>query len=86
MTYFLLAAGPSLLVKIETALGERARNSRLLRLATAINDDLSRDFATVTLSNLALCIATTATMYWLGTPNPLLWGTSPASRRPCPCS
>lgn len=74
MTYFLLAAGPSLLVKIETALGERARNSRLLRLAT------------VTLSNLALCIATTATMYWLGTPNPLLWGTSPASRPPCPCS
>ncbi len=74
VTYFLLAAGPSLLVKIEATLGARARNSRLLRLAAAINDDLSRYFATVTLSNLALGIATTATMYWLGMPNPLLWG------------
>lgn len=74
VTYFLLAAGPSLLVKFEAALGARARNTRPLRLAAAINDDLSRYFATVTLSNLALGIATTATMYWLGMPNPLLWG------------
>ena len=43
-------------------------------MATAISDDLSRYFATVTLINLMLGIATTATMYWLGMPNPLLWG------------
>ena len=35
---------------------------------------MSRYFATVTVINLALGIATTATMYWLGMPNPLLWG------------
>lgn len=40
----------------------------------AASSDLSRYFATVTLINLALGIATTATMYWLGMPNPLLWG------------
>lgn len=74
VTYFLLAAGPSLLVKIEAALGPRTLNTRLLRLAAAISDDLSRYFATVTAINLALGIATTATMYWLGMPNPLLWG------------
>lgn len=74
VTYFLLAAGPSRLVRIGATLGARARNTRSLRLAAAINDDLSRYFATVTLSNLALGIATTATMYWLGMPNPLLWG------------
>ena len=74
VTYFLLAAGPSLLVKIEAALGARTRNTRLLRLAAAISDDVSRYFATVTLINLALGIATTAAMYWLGMPNPLLWG------------
>jgi predicted PurR-regulated permease PerM len=43
-------------------------------VATAISDDLSRYFATVTVINLTLGIATTATMYWLGMPNPLLWG------------
>lgn len=74
VTYFLLAAGPSLLVKVEAALGARARSTRLLHLAAAVSDDLSRYFATVTLINLALGIATTATMYWLGMPNPLLWG------------
>jgi len=74
VTYFLLAAGPSLLVKMEATRGERKPAARLLRAATAISDDLSRYFATVTLINLMLGIATTATMYWLGMPNPLLWG------------
>jgi len=74
VTYFLLAAGPSLLVKIEAARGARKSNTRLLRVTTAISDDLSRYFATVTLINLVLGIATTATMHWLGMPNPLLWG------------
>jgi len=74
VTYFLLAAGPSLLVKIESTPASRKPNTRLLRVATAISDDLSRYFATVTLINLMLGIATTVTMYWLGMPNPLLWG------------
>jgi len=74
VTYFLLSAGPSLLVKIESSRGARRLNTRLLRLAAAISDDLSRYFATVTLINLALGVATTATMYALGMPNPLLWG------------
>ena len=74
VTYFLLAAGPSLLVKIESTPASRKPSTRLLRVATAISDDLSRYFATVTLINLVLGIATTVTMYWLGMPNPLLWG------------
>jgi len=74
VTFFLLAAGPSLLVKVEASRQARRLNTRMLRLAAAISDDLSRYFATVTLINLALGIATTATMYWLGMPNPLLWG------------
>jgi predicted PurR-regulated permease PerM len=74
VAYFLLAAGPSLLVKIEASREVRRLNTRLLRLAAAISNDLSRYFATVTLINLALGVATTATMYWLGMPNPLLWG------------
>jgi predicted PurR-regulated permease PerM len=74
VTYFLLAAGPSLLVKIEASRGGRRINTRLLRLAAAISDDVSRYFATVTLINLGLGVATTAAIYWLGMPNPLLWG------------
>lgn len=74
LTGFLLAAGPSLLMKIEATRGARKPDTRLLRAATAISDDLSRYFATVTLINLMLGIATSATMYWLGMPNPLLWG------------
>jgi len=42
VTYFLLAAGPSLLVKIEASGGARRINMRLVRLAAAISDDLSR--------------------------------------------
>lgn len=74
VTFFLLAAGPSLLVKIESTPASRKPSTRLLRVATAISDDLSRYFVTVTLINLVLGIATTVTMYWLGMPNPLLWG------------
>jgi len=74
VTYFLLAAGPSLLVKIASTPASQKPGTRLLRVATAISDDLSRYFATVTVINLVLGIATTVTMYWLGMPNPLLWG------------
>jgi predicted PurR-regulated permease PerM len=74
VTYFLLAAGSSLLVRIEASRGARRINMRLLHLAATISDDVSRYFATVTLINLGLGVATTAAMYWLGMPNPLLWG------------
>jgi len=74
VTYFLLAAGPSLLMKIEATQRARQPNTRLLRVVTAISNDLSRYFATITLINVMLGIATTVTMYWLGMPNPLLWG------------
>lgn len=74
VTYFRLAAGPSLLVQIEARRGAHGLNTRLLHLATAISGDLGCYFAAVTLSSLLLGIGTTATMYWLGMPNPLLWG------------
>lgn len=74
VTFFLLAAGPSLLVQVEASRRAHHLNTSLLRLAAMISDDVSRYFGTVTLINLGLGIATTATMYWLGMPNPLLWG------------
>jgi predicted PurR-regulated permease PerM len=39
-----------------------------------VRTELGRYFGAVTLSNLTLGVATTATMYWLDMPSPLLWG------------
>ena len=74
VTYFLLAGGPSLLVRLGAAWSGGGAGTRLLQLASTISDDLGRYFATVTLSNLLLGLATMGTMYWLGMPNALLWG------------
>jgi predicted PurR-regulated permease PerM len=75
VTYFLLAGGPSLLVRLEAVRGGHGETARLLQLAATISGGLGRYFATVTLCNLLLGIGTTVTMHWLGMPNPLLWGT-----------
>ena len=74
VTYFLLAGGPSLLVRLGAAWSGGETGAQLLQIATKISEDLGRYFATVTLSNLLLGLATTATMHWLGMPNALLWG------------
>jgi predicted PurR-regulated permease PerM len=74
VAYFLLAGGPSLLVRLEAARSGHAETARLLQLAARISAGLGRYFATVTLCNLLLGIGTTVTMHWLGMPNPLLWG------------
>lgn len=74
VTYFLLAAGPSLLIRFGAAWSGGETDRRLLQIATTISEDLGRYFATVTLSNLLLGLATTATMRWLDMPNPVLWG------------
>jgi predicted PurR-regulated permease PerM len=74
VTYFLLAGGPSMLVRLGAVWSGGAAGTRLLQLATTISEDLGRYLATVTLSNLLLGVATMVTMYWLDMPNPLLWG------------
>jgi predicted PurR-regulated permease PerM len=74
VTYFLLAGGPSLLVRLGAAWSGGGAGTRLLQLASTISDDLGRYFATVTLSNFLLGLATMGTMHWLGMPNALLWG------------
>ena len=74
VTYFLLAAGPSLLIRFGAAWSGSETDRRLLQIATTISEDLGRYFATVTLSNLLLGLATTATTHWLDMPNPVLWG------------
>ena len=74
VTYFLLAGGPSMLVRLGAVWSGGATGTRLLQIATTISENLGRYFATVTLSNLLFGLAVTATMHWLDMPNALLWG------------
>jgi predicted PurR-regulated permease PerM len=73
-TYFLLAGGPGLLMRLGAAWSGGESGARLLQLTSKVSGDLGRYFATVTVSNLLLGLATTASMHWLGMPNALLWG------------
>jgi predicted PurR-regulated permease PerM len=74
VTYFLLAGGTALLMRLEAAYSVRGVGADLPRIVTRISESVGRYFATVTLSSLVLGVGTTATMHWLGMPNPLLWG------------
>jgi predicted PurR-regulated permease PerM len=60
------------------AVGQRGPPDAALAGAGAVflrvRAELGRYFGAVTLSNLVLGVGTTATMYWLDMPNPLLWG------------
>jgi predicted PurR-regulated permease PerM len=67
-----------LLIRDLSAVGERGPPDSAFAGAGAVflrvRGELGRYFGAVTLSNLVLGLGTTATMYWLDMPNPLLWG------------
>jgi len=74
LTCFLLVDGPAMLERIEQRTAAGSNRRRMLRLANAVRIDVGRYFGAVTLSSLVLGTGTTLAMYWLGMPNPLLWG------------
>ncbi len=74
LTYFLLAAGDSLLRRL-TSCGRTWRERRcIVSIARHIQSDVSRYLATVAVINICLGAATALSMYLVGVPNPLLWG------------
>jgi predicted PurR-regulated permease PerM len=74
VTFFLLAGGPALLMRLDVAFGGHESNKRLVQIVATISNNVGRYFAAVTVSNLLLGIGTATTMYFLGMPNALLWG------------
>ncbi len=74
-TFFLLANGDTLLRRMTSCGRNWAERRRIVAIARQIQQEQSRYLATVTLINLALGAVTGVTMYWLGVPNPFLWGT-----------
>lgn len=74
VSFFLLASGPPLLVRMVSAVAG-ASVSRARAVVEATRAELGRYYATIALINLGLGIATAIVMQLLGMPSPLLWGT-----------
>ncbi len=75
MLYFLLAFGEDLLKRGAGLFSRRGHRRIAVAIARTVQRDMSRYLFTITCINAGLGIATAMTMYWLGVPNPALWGT-----------
>ena len=74
LLYFLLASGDMFLRKLVRVLPTLADKKRVVEVARAIQTDMARYLFTISCINCGLGIVTGIGMYWLGMPNPVLWG------------
>ena len=84
LLFFLLASGDILLQKTVHMMPTRADKARVVSIVRDIESQMARYFGTVTLINMGLGIATGIAMYWLGMPNPVLWGAMAFAFNYCP--
>ncbi len=74
LLYFLLASGDEFLRKLVRVLPSLRDKVRAVEVTREIQSEIGRYFATVGCINLALGAVTILAMWFLGMPNPLLWG------------
>jgi predicted PurR-regulated permease PerM len=74
LLYFLLASERWLIARTVQAIPRQRARALLLSGVRQAQRDISYFFATQLLINCGVGIAVTATSWWLGMPNPLLWG------------
>jgi predicted PurR-regulated permease PerM len=74
LLYFLLATGDVLLQKTVQVMPTLADKKRVVEIARKIESRVASYLGTVTVINAGLGVATGLAMYWLGMPNPVLWG------------
>jgi predicted PurR-regulated permease PerM len=74
LTLLLLAAGPPTLARMTAPVASDRRALHVLRVIEAIRLELGRYYGTLAVINLLFGSATALVMWWLGMPNPLLWG------------
>ena len=74
LLYFLLASERWLIARTVQAIPRRRARGLLLSGVRRAQRDIAYFFATQLLINCGVGIAVTATSWWLGLPNPLLWG------------
>ena len=75
---FLLSSGDMFYEKLVKSLPTLSDKKRGLRIARAVEREVSRYLFTISLINLALGAAVGAAMYLIGMPNPVLWGVAAA--------
>jgi predicted PurR-regulated permease PerM len=73
LTLFLLAGGPPVLARMGAAFASDIHATHVLRVIEAVRSEVGRYYATVTLINAGLGLATGISMMALGMPNPFLW-------------
>jgi len=74
LTLLLLAAGPPTLARMTAPVATDGRALQVLRVIDAIRVEVGRYYGTLAVINLLFGTATTLLMWWLGMPNPILWG------------
>ena len=74
LTIFLLSGGPPMLARMAASMSANLQASHALRVIEAIRKELGRYYGTIALINMGLGLATGLAMFWLGLPNPVLWG------------
>jgi len=78
LLYFLLASGDVLLRKLIAVTPEREDKLRMVDIVRAIQREIGRYFATITLVNAGLGTATGLVLWALEMPTPLVWGVAVA--------
>jgi predicted PurR-regulated permease PerM len=74
LLYFLLASGDLFLRKVVRLTPSLRNKIHAVEVGRSIQHEIGRYFFTVSLINAGLGLVTAAAMYFLGMPNPLLWG------------
>lgn len=74
LLYFLLASGDFFLRKMIRVIPRLSDKKRALKIAMEMQHEMSRYFLTVTLINAGLGVALSLGLWWVGLPNPVLWG------------
>jgi predicted PurR-regulated permease PerM len=74
LLYFLLASGDLFLRKLVTVLPTFEDKKRAVQIARETENNVSIYLLTIAVINTGLGLLTAAVMWWLGMPNPVLWG------------
>ncbi|HEY2685534.1 MAG TPA: AI-2E family transporter [Steroidobacteraceae bacterium] len=75
LSLFLLAGGPPMLARMAGAFASDIKRDHIIMVIEEVRREVGRFYATSTLINVGLGIATGFVMMWCGMPNPFLWGT-----------
>jgi predicted PurR-regulated permease PerM len=74
LLYFLLAAGDLFLLKLVKVLPSLQDKKRAVEIAHEVEEHVSTFLSTITAINICLGVVVGFAMYFLGVPNPVLWG------------